>query len=644
MSERILLVQLADIGDLILTTPAISALREAKPDAHLTLLTTRHSAAVVPAGLVDDVITFDKHAFDSPKSLLKPANLRAGSALASQLRHGRYDTAVFFHHFTTRFGALKFAALARASGARRRVGLDNGNAAFLTERLTDDGFGARHQAQYWLDLVGLLGANSEARPATIAVAQGKNAIPAPLKPKAPDSMRVAIHPGSGGYSLARRWEPTKFAAVADALATEYNAQIVLVGTDDDNTDDVRVAMHSKPVDMTGRTSLSQLAAVLQTCDLFIGADSGVTHVAAAVGVPVVAIFGPSNPDAWRPWTPGGRSAVVTSDAACAPCSYVGHGIGLRDGCTARTCMQMISAGKVMKAARALLNATPVRVHAGGPDDESIHYTMEIDPLIPSRQVHSAMIGGERGLSAPERIEVLGVPVDAITYEDWLALIDRWVRDRRVGRAHHVCTVNPEFIMIAQNDPNFFNVLTRADLCIPDGIGLLWAARHLGKPLPERVTGSDGVPRVAARAAEEGWRLFFLGAAPGIADRAAEVLMARHPGLKIVGTYSGSPAAHEEDELVEQINASGADLLFVAFGAPVQDKWIARNLPRLHVKMAMGVGGTFDFIAGVIPRAPLWLQQLGLEWLYRLYLQPSRWRRMLRLPRFVLAVLLERPAS
>ena len=641
MPERILLVQLADIGDLVLTTPAIAALRAAQPDAHLTLLTTKHSAAVVPPGLVDEVILFDKHTFDSPKALLRPANLQAALGLSARLRRGRYDTAVFFHHFTTRFGALKFVALALSSGARRRVGLDNGNAPFLTDRIPDDGFGARHQAQYWLDLVGLLGADTTPRPAQVVVAQGVGAIPAPLKPKAPDSLRIAIHPGSGGYSLARRWEPTRFAAVADALATEYNAQIVLVGTAEDNVDDVRVAMRAKPVDMSGRTSLAQLAAVLQTCDLYVGADSGVMHIAAAVGTPVVAVFGPSNPDAWRPWTPGGRSAVVTSDAACSPCSYVGHGIGLRDGCAARSCMQMISAGRVVKAARALLTATPVIVTAEGAGDRTgtIHYTMEIDALVPSRQNHSALVaGGERGPSAPRRIEVLGVPVDAVTYEEWLALIERWVLDRRQARAHHVCTVNPEFIMIARSDPNFYNVLTRADLCIPDGVGLLWAARYQGQPLPERVTGSDGVPRIAARAAREGWRLFFLGAAPGVADRAAEILMERYPGLKVVGTYSGSPAPYEEDELSEQINASGADILFVAFGAPVQDKWIARNLPRLHVKMAMGVGGTFDFIAGIVPRAPQAMQRLGLEWLYRLYLQPWRIKRMLRLPRFVLAVL------
>ncbi len=119
-----------------------------------------------------------------------------------------------------------------------------------------------------------------------------------------------------------------------------------------------------------------------------------------------------------------------------------------------------------------------------------------------------------------------------------------------------------------------------------------------------------------------------------------MLQARHPALQIAGVYSGSPAPDEEDEIVERVNASDADILFVAYGAPEQDKWIARNLPRLNVKMAMGVGGSLDFVAGVIPRAPMTFQRLGLEWLYRLYLQPKRIIRMLRLPRFVLAVLLK----
>jgi N-acetylglucosaminyldiphosphoundecaprenol N-acetyl-beta-D-mannosaminyltransferase len=234
------------------------------------------------------------------------------------------------------------------------------------------------------------------------------------------------------------------------------------------------------------------------------------------------------------------------------------------------------------------------------------------------------------------ISILGLPVSAITYAEWIDLITDWITS---GRPHHVCTINPEMIMIAQSDPNFHNILSRADLTVPDGVGLLWAARHIGKPLPERVTGSDGVPLIAAEAAKRGWKLYLLGAAPGVADKAAEVLRTRHPDLQIVGIYGGSPSAEEEDAIVERINAADADILFVAYGAPNQDKWIARNLPRLRVKMAMGVGGSLDFVAGVIPRAPQTFQRFGLEWLYRLYLQPWRIVRMMRLPRFMLAVLL-----
>ena len=631
MAERILLVQLADIGDLILTTPAIAALREARSDAHLTLLTTAHSAPVVAGTqLVDEIVTFSKHTFDNPRALLRPTNLRHALGLAMRLRRGRYDTTVFFHHFTTRFGALKFGALSLAARSRRRIGLDNGNGYFLTERLADKGFGARHQAQYWLDLAGMLGANTRPRPAVVARASASGVI----RPKTPGRPRIVLHPGSGGYSLARRWDAAKFAAVAEALASEFNAEIVIAGTAADDTANVVQRLSFPVIDLTGKTTLPQLATILSDSDLYIGADSGIMHLAAATGVPVVAIFGPSNADAWRPWTPGGRSIALISRVECSPCSYVGHGIGLREGCEARTCMRLITPSHVLDAARSLLAGTPVELRT--PVVRAAPWT---DTPAPAAKTAEARNAGQ-----PERLCILGVPVDAITYEQWLDRIGEWVRDRSATGPRHVCTVNPEFIMIAQDDPNFKHILNRAALCIPDGVGLLWAARRRGRPLPQRVTGSDGVPKIAARAAEEGWRLFFLGAAPGVADRAAEVLVSRHPRLKIVGTYSGSPASYEEDEIVEQINASGADILFVAFGAPAQDVWIARNLPRLRPRMAMGVGGTFDFIAGVIPRAPLWLQQLGLEWLYRLYVQPSRWRRMLRLPRFVLAVLLERPAS
>jgi N-acetylglucosaminyldiphosphoundecaprenol N-acetyl-beta-D-mannosaminyltransferase len=238
-----------------------------------------------------------------------------------------------------------------------------------------------------------------------------------------------------------------------------------------------------------------------------------------------------------------------------------------------------------------------------------------------------------------RLHILGVPVDPTTFESMLDSIAVWIAAG--DRTRQICTVSPEFVMIAQDDPGFMRVLHAADLCVADGVGLLFAARYLGRPLPERVTGSDGVPLIAARAAREGWKLFLLGAAPGVAEQAAARLVEQNPGLQIVGIYAGSPAPEEEDAIIERVNASGADILFVAYGAPRQDQWIARNRDRLSVCLGIGVGGAFDFIAGIVPRAPVWMRKMALEWLYRLINQPWRWRRMLRIPRFVWAVIRHR---
>lgn len=638
MTPRYLIVQLADIGDLILSTPALAALRQAQPEAHLTLLTTTHSAPVIPPELVNEVITLDRRALTGATAFYRPTNLRK----ILNLRQGHYEAVIYFHHFTIRAGTLKFALIGYASGAARRIGLENGHGWFLTERLEDGGFGAQHQAQYWLDLVGLLGAETAPRGAEVQQATGyrlpatnQKAVPSDepiqstgsrqsnlnMASPAPTSGSplIVIHAGGGGLSRARRWSPEQFAAVADALVESHQAQIVLVGGHDDEAAAVKAAMQSSVIDLTGQTTLSELAGLLSQADCFIGAESGVMHLAAASGTPVAAIFGPGNPAAWGPWQPGGQVHIIRSGVECSPCSYVGHGIGLREGCAARTCLKLVTVAQVLDTVRGILAASDQR------------------PAIGQAQVHS----GEpvHRVSGGSPITILGLPVHPITYAEWLDQIGDWVR--KGGGARHVCTLNPEFVMIARRDPNFWNILQRATLCVPDGVGLLWAARRQGTPLPERVTGSDGVPIIAERAAQEGWRLYLLGAGPGIAQRTADILQTRFPGLQIAGIYEGSPAPEDEDAIVERINASGAHILFVAYGAPEQDKWIARNLPRLKVTMAMGVGGAFDFIAGVVPRAPVWMQRMGIEWLYRLYLQPWRIKRMMRLPRFVLAVLLSK---
>lgn len=242
------------------------------------------------------------------------------------------------------------------------------------------------------------------------------------------------------------------------------------------------------------------------------------------------------------------------------------------------------------------------------------------------------MGGPRDVSS---VRILGVRVDDVTMQETLALFASWIAE---GTPHQVVTVNPEFVMAAQQDAAFRVTLEKADLAVPDGAGLLWASRLLGRPLRERVAGSDLVPLVAGLSARHGYRLYLLGAAPGVAERTAEVLTHEHPGVVIAGTYAGSPTEQERDAIVARVRAAAPDVLFVAYGAPKQDLWIRRNLARLEVPVCMGVGGAFDFVAGVTRRAPPWMRRAGLEWLHRLVHEPWRWRRMLALPRFAWAVL------
>lgn len=233
------------------------------------------------------------------------------------------------------------------------------------------------------------------------------------------------------------------------------------------------------------------------------------------------------------------------------------------------------------------------------------------------------------------LKFLDVRVDDVTIDEAASLIAGFVEARR---PRQVATVNPEFVIAAQRQPEFKTVLNASDLCVPDGVGLAWGSWLLRRPLRQRVPGVDLVLRLAALASVNGWRLFFLGGFDGAGQSAADTLRARYPGLRVAGTYEGHP---RDPIAVSAVRDAQPDLLLVAYGAPAQDLWIARHKDELNVPVSIGVGGTFDFLAGRAKRAPRWLQRLGLEWLHRLVHEPWRWRRMLALPMFAILVLRQR---
>lgn len=233
-----------------------------------------------------------------------------------------------------------------------------------------------------------------------------------------------------------------------------------------------------------------------------------------------------------------------------------------------------------------------------------------------------------------KAEILGCHIDIIDKHQALEKINEIISAKKGGQ---VITLNAEIAFQAQKDEKLRNLINGADLVTPDGIGVIWGGRQLGYDFPERVTGIDLMVSLCQKAADMGWKVFLFGAAPGVAEAAAQSLTKQFPGLVVVGCRHGYFKDDESLEIAREIAASQPDVLFVALGAPKQEYWIKEQREVMKIPLCMGVGGSFDVIAGVKSRAPGWAIRLNLEWLYRLLAEPSRWKRQLALPRYVLAI-------
>jgi len=238
---------------------------------------------------------------------------------------------------------------------------------------------------------------------------------------------------------------------------------------------------------------------------------------------------------------------------------------------------------------------------------------------------------------PEDVEAFGVRVTAVSMDEAMQKIDAFIHS---GKPHHVVTSDANAILRAQEDEEYAAIIRRAALITPDGFGVVWGMRLLNLPVYERVTGVDMVTGICEMAAQKGYSIYILGSAPGIAATAAEKLAERFPGLRVAGTQHGYFAQDNisEEEVVRRIREAKPDVLFVAFGIPKQEKFIARHFDALQVPVSLGVGGSFDVYSEKLKRAPAYIQRSGLEWAYRVWQEPARWRRMSYVPRFmVLAV-------
>lgn len=368
---HILVVKLAGIGDLLLATPAIRALRESYPQATLDLLVTPDSAGLLNHWKVlDRVIVLDKYLFDYPQQVLtQPHNLIRLTRLWKDLCVGHYDAVLLLHHLTLPFGRLKHQMLMRATGAKWRAGLDNGHGWFLNVRVKDRGFGAMHEADYYMAVAEAVGATIRDKHLEVPLSDEERRKAWQLVygdglPSTVEQPIIAMHPGGGGYSTARRWSPERFAQLGDTLYQNIGGQVLFMGGPEEaelNEQIIRMMTSAMPArNLAGKASIHVSAAVLELVHLFVGNDSVLMHLAAAVGTPAVAIFGLTNYKAWGPYTgepEHTRAEVVHLNLSCMPCFYRGHLLGTPEGCATRDCLAWLGVDPVAVAARRMLRHT-----------------------------------------------------------------------------------------------------------------------------------------------------------------------------------------------------------------------------------------------------------------------------------------------
>ncbi|CAM4371533.1 WecB/TagA/CpsF family glycosyltransferase [Paenibacillus alkaliterrae] len=232
------------------------------------------------------------------------------------------------------------------------------------------------------------------------------------------------------------------------------------------------------------------------------------------------------------------------------------------------------------------------------------------------------------------VPIYGIPFSKLNMEETVQHLTTAIEERRPT---HVITANPIMIMSAVDDAKYKAMIKRADLIVPDGAGVVWAAKYVGQPVAERVTGFDLMHRLLQEGEKRRWKAYLLGTSQEVIEAAAEKLQLQYPQVRIVGFRNGFFGPEQDGEVVEAIRQAAPDLLFVARGADTQEPWIVKFKQKLGVPLIMGVGGSFDVVSGKLKRAPVIFQKLRLEWFYRLLQEPKRYKRMLVLPKFVVKV-------
>lgn len=238
-------------------------------------------------------------------------------------------------------------------------------------------------------------------------------------------------------------------------------------------------------------------------------------------------------------------------------------------------------------------------------------------------------------NAVPKVRIYGVPVSKMSMSQTVAYLTNVIEQRQ---PHQVITANPIMVMAAQEDPAYLSMMQRAELIVPDGTGVVWAANYVGEPVVERVPGYDLIHELMKVGESKGWKVYLLGASNEVIQTAAEKLRTTYPGIKLVGVRDGYFKDEQDAEVIQDIVDAAPDILLVGRAAANQEPWIGKYKQQISVPVMMGVGGSFDVLSGKLKRAPVLFQKLRLEWFYRLVQEPWRYKRMLLLPKFALKVM------
>lgn len=255
----------------------------------------------------------------------------------------------------------------------------------------------------------------------------------------------------------------------------------------------------------------------------------------------------------------------------------------------------------------------------------------------NRQPATSLAGSQAAAAYP-KVTIFGVPVSRMNMRNTVSYLANAIEQRK---PHQVITANPIMVMAALDNPAYMAMMKRAELIVPDGTGVVWAANYVGQPVAERVAGFDLMHELMKIGEPKGWKVYALGASPEVIEAAAARIKQLYPGIHIVGVRDGYFGAEQDAQVIKQIRQANPDILLVGRSADTQEPWIDRYKQELGVPVMMGVGGSFDVLSGKLKRAPVLFRKFRLEWFYRLLQEPWRYKRMLTLPKFAVKVIREK---